>query len=148
MKRTGAWLLAVVLVSIWASTAAADAVLMVINMDDPGEGFNDPTPVPPVAGNTGTTLGQQRMIAFQYAADIWGSLLDSEVPIIVEVNFDPLDCEDGAVLGQASTSLLRANFTNAPLVDTWYPIALADRIADGRYPDSLHDAFEGFTLST
>ena len=46
-------------------------------MTAPGEGFNDPTPAAPVGGNTGTTLGQQRLIAFQHAADIWGAELDT-----------------------------------------------------------------------
>ena len=36
----------------------------VLDAADPaGVGFNDPTTVAPVGGNTGTTLGQQRMIA-------------------------------------------------------------------------------------
>jgi hypothetical protein len=40
--------------------------------DDAGEGFNDPTPVAPVGGNSGTTLGEQRRIAFDYAAAALG----------------------------------------------------------------------------
>ena len=48
-----------------AAPAVEAAVIRVINNDNPGEGFNDPTPVAPVGGNTGTTLGQQRLIAFQ-----------------------------------------------------------------------------------
>ncbi|MDD9932921.1 MAG: hypothetical protein OXT09_04920 [Myxococcales bacterium] len=111
------------------ASARADAVLVVVNGDGPGEGFNDPRSVAPVGGNTGTTLGEQRMIAFQHAADIWGQLLDSEVPIIIDAQFNALDCSDGAVLGQATTTLLRANFPNAPEADTWFPIALADRLA-------------------
>ena len=59
--------------------AQAGATITVVNLDGPGEGFNDPTPVPPVGENTGTTLGEQRFNAFQRAADIWGSLLDSSV---------------------------------------------------------------------
>ena len=41
-----------------------------------GVGFNDPTPAVPVGGNAGTTLGQQRLNAFQSAANIWGATLD------------------------------------------------------------------------
>src|SRR5262245_50033932 len=48
--------------------AVEAAVIRVLNKDNPGEGFNDPTPVAPVGGNTGTTLGQQRLLAFQHAA--------------------------------------------------------------------------------
>src|SRR5262249_11785193 len=54
-------------------TARAQAAIIVVdNFDAPGGGFNDATPAAPVGGNTGTTLGQQRLNAVQYAADIWG----------------------------------------------------------------------------
>jgi hypothetical protein len=37
----------------------------IVVIDPPGVGFNDPTPATPVGGNIGTTIGQQRLIAFQ-----------------------------------------------------------------------------------
>ena len=49
---------------------APAAIVTIVNMDGAGEGFNDPTPLAPVGGNTGTTRGAQRLIAFQYAADL------------------------------------------------------------------------------
>jgi hypothetical protein len=52
---------------------AGGATITVINNDGVNEGFNDPTPVSPVGGNPGTTLGAQRLYLFQYAANIWGS---------------------------------------------------------------------------
>ena len=61
----------------------AAATIIVVNNDGPGEGFNDPTPAAPVGGNTGTTRGAQRLIAFQHAAELWGATLDSPVTIIV-----------------------------------------------------------------
>ena len=75
-----------------AAPAVEAAVIRVINNDNPGEGFNDPTPVAPVGGNTGTTLGQQRLIAFRRAADIWAGLIASAVTIRVGATFDPLPC--------------------------------------------------------
>src|SRR5262249_22715097 len=48
--------------------AAGPAQFVIVNTNAPGVGFNDPTPVAPVGGNTGTTLGQQRLNSFQYAA--------------------------------------------------------------------------------
>ena len=57
----------------------AAATIVIINNDGANEGFNDPTPVAPVGGNTGTTLGQQRLNAFQHAAGIWGARLTSNV---------------------------------------------------------------------
>ena len=53
------------------------AEIVVVNGNLGELGFNDPTPATPVGGNTGTTVGQQRLIAFQHAADLWGALLES-----------------------------------------------------------------------
>ena len=53
--------------------------LEIVVVDAPGEGFNDPTPAAPVGGNTGTTRGQQRLKAFEYAASIWSARLRSAV---------------------------------------------------------------------
>jgi hypothetical protein len=54
-----------------AGSAQAAATIVINNLNLPGVGFNDP-PRPPVGGNTGTTIGQQRLIAFTHAANIWG----------------------------------------------------------------------------
>jgi len=55
-----------------SGTALAKAKITIDKSGDgPTEGFNDPTPVRPVGCNFGTTLGQQRLISFQAAADIW-----------------------------------------------------------------------------
>ena len=43
--------------------SAGPAQIVIVNINAPGVGFNDPTPRPPVGGNAGTTLGQQRLIA-------------------------------------------------------------------------------------
>ena len=112
-----------------AAPAVEAAVIKVINNDNPGEGFNDPTPVAPVGGNTGTTLGQQRLIAFQRAADIWGGLIASAVTIQVGATFDPLPCNaTSAVLGRAGPVSVFRDFTGALRSNTWYPIALANAL--------------------
>ena len=81
--------------------ASADATIVINNLNAPGVGFNDPTPVAPVGGNTGTTLGEQRLISFSHAANIWGSTLDSAVPITINAQFRPLTCTaTGAVLDE------------------------------------------------
>jgi hypothetical protein len=113
----------------WSGAQAA-ATITIINLNGPGEGFNDPTPVNPVGGNTGTTLGEQRLIAFQAAADLWGATLTSSVPIRVGALFEPLSCTaNSAVLGAAGAYEVFSNFANAPLADTWYPGALASKLA-------------------
>jgi cysteine-rich repeat protein len=109
---------------------ARGAVITVINADGGGEGFNDPTPVAPVGGNTGTTRGAQRLIAFQYAADLWGAVLRSAIEIRVQATFDPLSCSgSSAVLGQAGPISVQRDFAGAPVAGTWYHVALANSLA-------------------
>lgn len=122
--------LAAALLLVLTPMAASAATITVVNMDGPGEGFNDPTPVAPVGGNTGTTLGEQREIVFQTAADIWGGILDSNVEIMIRANFNPLSCDaSSAVLGSAGAVQVTSNFTGAAYSNTWYHIALANAIA-------------------
>ena len=64
-----------------AASAFAGAKITIRNADDPGVGLNDPTPATAVGGNSGATLGEQRLIALQQAADIWSRLIDSNVAI-------------------------------------------------------------------
>lgn len=109
------------------SDAAATFILQVD--DAAGEGFNDPTAVAPVTGNPGATRGQQRLNAFQAAADFWGLFLDSSVDIYVSVQMNPLPCQPlGAVLGQAGPDNFFFNFPGAPAGNVWYPSALADAL--------------------
>lgn len=111
------------------ATAFANAQIIIVNNDGPDEGFNDPTPADPVGNNPGTTLGAQRLYAFQAAADIWGELLDSPVPIFIDATFDPLTCTPtGAVLGSAGPNSVFSDFAGAALPETWYVGALANRL--------------------
>ena len=112
------------------TTAHAAATIVIVNQNDPGVGFNDPTPAVPVGGNPGTTLGQQRLYAFQRAADIWGATLTSNVPIRIGASFVPLSCTaTSAVLGSAGANEIWSDFPNAPRANTWYPSALASKLA-------------------
>lgn len=113
-----------------AAQAQAAATIVIVNQNDPGVGFNDPTPVAPVGGNSGTTLGQQRLNAFQYAADLWGATLNSSVTIRIGASFVPLSCTaNSAVLGAAGANEIWSDFPNAPKANTWYPSALASKLA-------------------
>ena len=76
---TGPALLGALALCLAPDAARAAASIVIVNNNAPGVGFNDPTPVAAVGGNSGTTLGQQRLNAFQHAADIWGATIDSEV---------------------------------------------------------------------
>lgn len=105
---------------------AGPAQIIIVNINAAGVGFNDPTPATPVGGNTGTTLGEQRLIAFQYAASIWSQRLDSNVPIRIRAQFTPLGA---GVLGSAGPRQVFRDFPNAPLPGTWYHVALANKLA-------------------
>ena len=110
--------------------AQAAATITIVNLNAAGIGFNDPTAVAPVGGNPGTTLGQQRLIAFQHAADIWGATLTSNVTIRVGASFVPLSCTaTSAVLGSAGANEIFYDFPGAPKAATWYPSALASKLA-------------------
>lgn len=116
----------------------AAATITVINGDPPNVGFNDPTAVAPVGGNTGTTLGEQRLNVYLAVASKWGAELTSSVPILVYATWEALDCDStSAVLGSAGPVFVFANFTNAPFANTWYPSALANKLsgADQAPPD-------------
>jgi hypothetical protein len=112
------------------SSAFATATIVILNNDGAGEGFNDPTAVAPVGGNTGTTLGQQRLIAFQAAADIWGATITSALTITIQAQFDPQTCTaTTAVLGSAGADGIFRDFTGAPFAGTWYGEALANKLS-------------------
>lgn len=114
----------------WVGQAQAAATIVINNTNAAGVGFNDATPVAPVGGNTGTTLGQQRLIAFTYAANIWGATLTSSQPIVINAKFSALTCTaTSAVLGSAGATSVFRDFPSAPLPATWYSYALANKLA-------------------
>ena len=124
--------LAILLASLLAmatTSVAGAATLTIVNQDGASEGFNDPTPASPVGGNTGTTLGEQRLTVFAAAADIWGQVLESDVEIRIEARFDPLSCSAfSAILGGAGARAVSRDFPGAQVAETWYPIALANAL--------------------
>lgn len=130
-------LVALALVAALAAPAQAAVTFVINNVDGAGVGFNDPTPKAPVGGNPGTTLGQQRLIAFQFAADTWGSILDSDVTVVIQAtffpagtSFGPLPCTaTAATLGAAGTIQIFANFPGAAFANTWYHSSLANKLA-------------------
>lgn len=107
----------------------AAATITIVNVNAAGVGFNDPTPVAPVGGNPGTTLGQQRLNAFQAAANIWGATLTSNVTINIQASMEPLTCTaTSAVLGSAGPMSVFRDFGGAPMAAHWYHVALANKL--------------------
>jgi hypothetical protein len=123
-----------------SSDVRASATIVIQNNDSAGEGFNDPTPWTPTGGNPATTLGQARLNAFQYAANIWAQCLNSSVTIVVDAQMNPLYCDaTSAVLGSCGTNTVHGNFPNAPVLYTWYPQALANSLAGSDLDNTTAD---------
>ncbi len=64
--------------------------------------------------------------AFQFAVDIWSSIIKSDVTIYINATYEPLS---SGVLGSAGTGGLYRGFDGAPNDSTWYNVALAEKIA-------------------
>ena len=112
-----------------ACLVAEAATIKIQSRDPAGYGFNDPTPVTPVGGNMGTTLGQQRLNVYRHVANIWEKNLNSNVEIVVSAAWENLDCDAGsAVLGSASPWNLWHDFPGGK-PGTWYPQALANKLS-------------------
>jgi hypothetical protein len=87
--------------------------------DGPSEGFNAPGP-----------LGLARRTAMQHVASIWAGILQSPVPIHLDVSFDDLACADGsATLAQAGPAFIFESFTGADVLSAWYPGPLAEALS-------------------
>ena len=112
----------------FAVGSAGAANIVLVNMNQSGIGLNDPTPATPAGGNPGTTVGEQRQIAYRFAADLWGAVLESDVDINVRAQFTALSCDaTSGVLGSAGARFIQRDFTGA-LPGHWYGEALANAI--------------------
>ena len=124
------FILATVLVLAFNASAGTGKII-IRNLDAKGVGFDDPTPVAPVGGNPGTTLGQQRLIVFQEAAKRWQNAIDTNVDIVIAATFAPIGTctANEAVLGAAGALYWKHSFPGAPQQNVWYPAALANKLA-------------------
>ena len=73
--------------------------------------------------------------AFQYAVDIWETLITSTVQIDVVAEFKPLGA---GILGSAGANGYRRNFTGS-VNGFWYPRALANKLAGSDLDPGVHD---------
>ncbi len=95
--------------------------------------MNTFVPPPPTTGPTNATFivtyngfPAQAQAAFQYAVNIWAGLLSSAVPIRITATWSSLP---PGVLGSAGASALFRDFPNAPRPNTWYAVAVAEKLA-------------------
>ena len=130
LTRLSTLLLAAIVGLIVSSSAFGQATIIIENGDAAGVGFNDPTAVAPVGGNSGTTLGQQRLIAFQAAASIWGASISSTPTITIHATWEALICSaSSGVLGSAGNSgNIYRNFSGS-VPGFWYGNALANALS-------------------
>jgi len=132
LRKFSAALLTLAAISILSSSAFGAATIVILNNDAPGVGLNDTTPVSPVGGNPGTTLGQQRLNALQYAANIWGATLNSTSTITVRVTWEgppALTCTaTTGTLASAGAANIFRDFAQVPNAGTWYGSALANAL--------------------
>jgi hypothetical protein len=125
-------------------TLSANAAYNIVGSPKGFKDLGPPDPASTIGGNTGTTLGAQRMIAAQYAADLWADLVSSKMPILVDAKFDApisehpdatdpfnsLDCTKiPPVIATAEPTTYHGNFAKAPKKNTWFPKALANSLA-------------------
>ncbi|AMP14282.1 PA domain-containing protein [Collimonas pratensis] len=124
---------------------AADFIL--VNQDAPGAGLNDLTAAAPVGGNPGMTLGEQRRLVYQFALEMYGSLLNSAVPVRVRASFASLgkNAAGNNILGQAGPTSSYMNFFNRPLPDTVYNVALANALSGAKINVGEDDINSQFT---
>ncbi len=82
--------------------------------------------------------------AFQYAVDLWSSLINSPVTIRIEANWESLG---SGVLGNSTpTVFYRGDYLEAPFSDEYYPVALAEKIYDDEINDtSVADLVANFS---
>jgi hypothetical protein len=122
--------LAVAFALLAVSAAFGQATITIQNNDAAGVGFNDNTAAAPIGGNNGTTVGQQRLIAFQTAASIWGATLTSGPTIVIRANWAAQSCTANAgTLGAAGNAgNIWRDFSGA-IPGFWYGNALANAIS-------------------
>jgi hypothetical protein len=129
-----ALLLSFLFMSVPAPSGAASVQLNAL------AGFNDSTPATPVGGNSGTTVGEQRLIAFQYAADLWAARLVSTIRITIDAAFSSLSCTaNSGTLGQAGPITASANVGGLPRSNTFYAAAAANALTGSDLAPSFSD---------
>lgn len=126
--------------------AQTPAQFVFITNDPTGVGFNDNTAASTLSAqvlgnNPGTTVGELRRNVLEAAGARWSQFLNSQIPILVDVDFEDLGGSGagGIVLAGASASSYVRNFANAPRPGIYYPLALASSLADADLRPNLSD---------
>lgn len=115
--------------------------IVIVNLNSAGVGLKSTASVTPEGGNSATTLGQSYLNVFEAAANFWEKKIDSSVQIRVKAEMvSDLSCSNtGAQLGGAGPINAFINFPNAPFLNTIYPSALANSLAEEDLDPSRDD---------
>lgn len=123
--------------ALLVGVSSAQAATIVVDFFDGGDGFHSGLPADPLSTAPGATLGEQRRASFEAAAAQWGARLTSNVTIVVEADMVPLTCNGAsALLGAAGPTTIVTDWMPGPggsppaFAATWYPLALANRLAN------------------
>lgn len=81
---------------------------------------------------TYTNFPTEARRAFQYAVDIWATLITSSVPIRIQANWVT---QEPNILGSAGPTSYRYNFDGSQRATAFYPIALAEKVAHRQLND-------------
>ena len=148
LRRLPALVIGLTVALFASSEVFGQATIVILNGDAAGVGFNDTTPATPVGGNNGTTIGEQRLNAFQAAANIWGATLVSGPTITIRATWTALTCTaTSGTLGSAGNNgNLFRNFTGAQQ-DFWYGNALANAISGIDRNGAPHEINANFNVN-
>ncbi len=126
----------VFVIALFASQFAHAIPIAITYQDAFGTGFFDNTPVSPVGGNPGTTLGAQRRNAFETAMAQWGDLVNGSVTVHVQAAWAS---QAPSLLAQAFALGYFQNFPGAPRTNVIYPSILANQLAGSDQDTSTAD---------
>lgn len=85
-----------------------------------------------------TNTPPEAIAAITFAADLIAAQITTSVPILVDVEWDNFESNFLAFAGFYTAQI---NFPNAPLPDTFYPIALANKFAETDLEPTVNDIF-------
>ena len=116
---------------------------LVLYQDGANFGFNSNTAATPVGGNSGTTLGAQRRIAFEYALNRWANIINGTQTIRVKVR--AVDSGRNGTLASAYPLKWAGNWTTGTppaYSNTLYPSALADQLSGTDFDSVNHLTYD------